>query len=104
MELSEAKAVCAELAELKKRWGRHAGNGPYNDATVRKALLVVYEAGLFDIEDNHADIVLANRQKGAAEARATKYKADLDKANARIQELEKQVNSQKVESKKGFFK
>ena len=104
MDLTKAKEVCAELAELKKRWGRHAGNGQYSDATIREALLCCHEAGLFDIDEKHADVVLANRQKGAAEARATKYKNELDAAQEKLKEaLQELEKSKKSESKRGFF-
>ena len=105
MELERAKDICRDLAEHKKRWGRHAGNGEYTDETVREALLSCYEYGLFDASVDKDAVTLANRQKGAAEARATRYKAQLDDAHKRIEELTIALEDaeKKVESKKGFF-
>ena len=104
MNAEEAKGICKELAEHKKRWGRLSGNARIPEAKIRDALITLYEKGMFDIDDDRVDVVAANRAKGAAEARAKKYKNQLDEANARIQELEKALEDTKKDvPKKGIF-
>lgn len=102
MDLERAKEICNEVAAQRKRWGRHAGFHPHSDWEVLDALVLISEEGLFDREDQHDDLVLANRQKGMAEARATKYKKELDELKKQLQELDKQAESKKDEPKKWF--
>ena len=104
MDIEEAKGICKELAEHKIRWGRLAGNANIPEAKIRAALILLYEQGLFDVENDRIDVVAANRAKGAAEARAKKYKNQLDEANKRIEELVIALeDAKKNGTKKGLF-
>ena len=102
MDLERAKQICNDVAAQRKRWGKHAGFHPHSKASVLDALVLISEQGLFDREDQHDDLVLANRQKGMAEARATKYKKELDELKEQLQALDNQAESKKDESKKWF--
>lgn len=100
MTTEEAKRICKELAEHKKRWGKLAGNAGISEAKIRAALVMLYDAGQFDIENDKVDVVAANRAKGAAEARAKKYKNQLDEANEKIVMLEAELAAAKKDGTK----
>ena len=102
MDLEKAKLICNDVAAQRKRWGKHAGFHPHSKAAVLDALVLISEQGLFDREDQHDDLVLANRQKGMAEARATKYKRELDELKKELQALDNQDNAKKDGAKKWF--
>lgn len=87
MTVEKAKHICAELAAHKKRWGRHSGNAGIPEAEIREALILLADKGMFDHDDARIDVVAANRAKGAAEARATKYKKELDELKKDYEEL-----------------
>lgn len=76
------------------RWGKHGGFNQYSKQEVLDALVHLHESGVFvgienldEGENLKAQLTASNRAKGAAEARAIKYKALLDTANTRIEEL-----------------
>ena len=102
MDLDKAKQICYDMADMRARWGKHASFNPHSKADVLDALVVIAHEGLFDREDNHDDLVKANRQKGMAEARATKYKKEVDELKKELQELEKKENVEKSDTKKWF--
>ena len=92
IDLTKAKQICAETAAHRIRWGRHAGVPPsVNDTQLLDALVALHDSGVLSLEpeqdDLRSDLILSNRQKGMAEARAKKYKGQLDAANKRIKEL-----------------
>lgn len=102
MTLDKAKQICHDIAAGRIRWGKQAGFHPHSKASILDALVLIDQEGLFDREDQHDDLVLANRQKGMAEARATKYKKELDELKKELQALEKAQESKKDDSKKWF--
>jgi hypothetical protein len=88
MELEKAQQICRAVAMEAKRWGKHAGFASYHEDDVRQALVTCHESGLFELTGEKEARVLANRQKGAAEARA---KRSLDE----VEQLRKVVKEQK---------
>ena len=91
-DISKAKEIVSETAKHRARWGRHAGIPPqFSDEQVLDALVSLQESGLLEVEDNvdelRSQLATANRQRGAAEARAKKYKNQLDNANRNIKDL-----------------
>jgi 5-methylcytosine-specific restriction endonuclease McrBC regulatory subunit McrC len=89
MNLELAKKICEEVGAERKRWGRHAGSAGYREDEVLDALMTVHEEGLFDSKVDKDALTKANRTKGAAEARAKRYKNQLDDANTKIEMLTK---------------
>ncbi|MHC4371672.1 MAG: hypothetical protein ACYSW8_28995 [Planctomycetota bacterium] len=87
MNLELAKQICTEVGAERKRWGRHAGAGQWRSEDLLDALMCVYEAGLFDSKIDKDALTKANRAKGAAEARAKRYKGQLDDLNVQYAEL-----------------
>lgn len=81
-ERDKAVAIVSRVAEQRKRWGKHSGFAEYTEDDVLDALLFIHGAGLLDFEGDYAqakeDMTASNRAKGAAEARAKKYKGQLD--------------------------
>lgn len=103
MDLEKAALICKTIAEDRTRWGRHAGFTSYAQHEVLDALVAIHDAGLFESVGKHEEVVLANRQRAAAEARASKYKKQLDELKAVNESISAQVVATKEEKKKGFF-
>lgn len=93
MDFTKAKQLCHDVAEDRKRWGRHGGFNNYSKDEILEALIVIDEMGYFELGDERDQRVSANRARGAAEARAFKYKAQLDDANNNILELTKALEA-----------
>lgn len=86
--LDKAKRIVARVIEQRQRWGKNAGFAEYSEADVLDALVAIADAGFLEFTgEEHDKIVASNRAKGAAEARATKYKNQLDHANEQIRAL-----------------
>lgn len=83
-ELERARQICESVAAQRARWGRHAGFGEYTADEVLDALMALYEAGGLEEGISRDELSKANRAKGAAEARAKRYKAQLDDANKNV--------------------
>jgi DNA-binding transcriptional regulator PaaX len=87
MELLKAKQICKDIAVEAKRWGRHAGFAGYHEDDVRHALIKVDSSGLFDLEGEKEARVSANKNAGAAKARAAR-------AQKKVERLEKITKDQ----------
>jgi hypothetical protein len=90
MNIEKAVEMCRGVAEERIRWGKHAGFGDNSSSEVLDALVCIYESGMLeagDAEKEREKRILANRQKGAAEARAKRAENKLAAANERIKEL-----------------
>ena len=104
MDINKAARICSDVAENYARWGKHAGFGDFSQREVMDALILLHNEGVFSYPDEHEARVLANRQKAAAEARAIKYKGQLDELHDAYNKLEqefleyKQQIKEKVES------
>ena len=92
-DLLKAAEICTHVAESRKRWGRHAGFGEYTPETVLDALLAIHEAGLFELEGEKDARIASNRAKGAAEARAKKYKDQLDEKTKELRDALRALES-----------
>lgn len=97
-ELEKAAAICKQVAEDRARWGKHGGFNMYSEQQVLDALVALGQHDVFDQADERAARIAANRAKGAAEARAVKFKhkmqtleAKLELANETIQELKNEL-------------
>ena len=80
-QLAKAAEICKHVAEQRKRWGKMASlgdGGLYSDGDILDALVVMHDVDLFNVVDEKEARILANRQKGMAEARAKKYKDEAD--------------------------
>lgn len=97
IDIKKAAKMCADVAENYARWGKHAGFGDHSAADVLEAMRLLHNEGVFTYPDEHEARVLANRQKAAAEARATKYKAQLDEAKAELDALRQEFEDYKQE-------
>lgn len=93
MDFTKAQKLCHDVAEDRRRWGRHGGFNNYSKDEVLDALVVINDMGYFELGDERDQRVAANRARGAAEARAHKYKAQLDDANNNILELTKALEA-----------
>lgn len=103
MDLEKAAKICADVAEDRKRWGRNAGFANYHQSDVLDAMVAVHEAGLFDEIGKHEELVLANRQKGAAEARATRAQHKVEALQDELERTQKQLADLKEKKGKGIF-
>jgi len=101
MTLEKAAQICADVAKERIRWGRHAGRAGHRESDVLDALRVAHEEGLFDNAGEKVARVKANRQKAAAEARATKAQNQVKELQEKIEKLEAQLADSK--EKKSFF-
>lgn len=98
MKLNRAREICRQVAADRVRWGRHGGFNMYSEQQVLDALVELHDADIFDAQDYKEELTKSNRAKGAAEARAVKFKhkmqtleAKLEAAQERIQELENEL-------------
>jgi chromosome segregation ATPase len=91
IDLTDAQRICLDVAAHRARWGRMGDGLPSSvrDDELLDALVAIATAGVldFDVKELQEKNVLANRQKGAAEARATKYINQVKDRDARIEEL-----------------
>jgi hypothetical protein len=86
--LEEARKIVKRVAEQRKRWGKQAGMGEFSEYEILEALKEIDDAGILDAPPfSKEEITKQNRAKGAAEARAKKYKGLLDAANVNIKDL-----------------
>lgn len=92
MNIDKARKILVEVAEQRKRWGKHSGFGAYSADDALDALLFVYEGGFLDHDDETVQRLReeknkANRQTAAANARATRFQSLCDSKDDRIKEL-----------------
>lgn len=98
-ELDKARAICESVAKQRARWGRHAGFGDFTPEELLDAVMALYEAGGLEAGISRDELSKANRAKGAAEARAKRYKAQLDDANKNIVILTKALEEAAEQAK-----
>lgn len=91
MELAKAKTICAEVAAEAKRWGKHAGFASYHVNQVQEALIAIYEAGLFDNVGEREERIAANKNAGAAKARASRAQQMLEEEREVNQQLKAKI-------------
>lgn len=101
MTLEQAASICKDVALERIRWGRHAGRAGHRQEDVLDALVAAHEAGLFDSVGEKEARVKANRQKAAAEARATKAQNKVEELQEQVEKLKAQLAESK--GKSGFF-
>lgn len=99
-DLDKAAEICAQVAADRIRWGKHGGFNQYSEEQVADALVALHNADVFGMQGEKEERIKANRAKGAAEARAVKFKlrastleSKLEVANERIAELEKELEN-----------
>ena len=86
-DLAKAQEIVSNVIQARARWGKHAGFDVYSDQEVLDALVVIGNAGFLEAElgENLREaLTAANRAKGAAEARESKYKGQLAHAHEQI--------------------
>jgi hypothetical protein len=87
MDLKKAAEICKAIAAEAARWGKHAGFASYHADEVREALITIDEAGLFDLEGEKEARISANKNAGAAKARAVRSQKALELARKQIESL-----------------
>ena len=86
-QLKKAIDICRGAADDRKRWGRHASFTVHTETQIMDALVCINDSGLLEMGGEKEARIAANRAKGMAEARAIKYKNQLDSCKDRIKEL-----------------
>ena len=95
MELSKAQEICNAVAAEAERWGKHAGFASYHPDDVQQALIACKEAGLFDLQGEREARVKANKNAGAAKARAVRAQKKVQELEKKIQDMQKVIDLQK---------
>jgi peptide subunit release factor 1 (eRF1) len=79
VNIDTAAGICIAVAAESKRWGKHAGFAGFHEDQVRDALICCHAEGLFSMVEEKKERIKANKNAGAAKARASKAQKEVER-------------------------